>query len=452
MNLEIVILAAGKGSRMNSLQPKVLHKVGGKELLRHVIDNTSALSNSKVHIVYGYMGDKVKETIKGDYDWVYQKEQLGTGHAVKLALPNCSKDSMVLVLVSDIPLIKKETIEQFVKNINQGEIGVLTSIVENPYGLGRIKRDGKGNIVGIVEEKDCSNEEKSIREINTGIIAGTKETIEYLLSKVKNNNNQNEYYLTDIISIAHQENIVINSSHSSNSEECEGINNKIQLQKAERIYQKQKAFEYMTKGLQIIDASRVEFRGNLEFGNDCIVDVNVIFEGYVKLGNNVYISTGCVLKNCEIYDNSVISPYTIIEKSVIGENATIGPFARFRPGCNLANNVHVGNFVEVKNSSLGEGTKSGHLSYLGDSEIGKNVNIGAGTITCNYDGANKWKTIIGDDVFVGSDTQIVAPVNIDSGVTIGAGTTVTKDVSSNKLVISRSPMRLIDNWKRPLKK
>lgn len=452
MSLEVIILAAGKGSRMHSHLPKVLHKVGGKEILRHVIDNASKLNPEKIHIVYGFGGNIVKDTIGGDYDYVMQKELLGTGHAVLQALPNCRPDSKILILVSDIPLITGETLNALINSFGDKGVAVLTSVVEHPAGLGRIKRDASGMVTAIVEDKDCTPEEKLINEINTGVIAGDYESLNELLKQVKNNNSQGEYYLTDVISLACGKNIPVSSAVAANSKECEGINNKIQLAEAERYYQKRLAEEYMTDGLILMDPSRVDFRGNLEFGANTSLDVNVIIEGNVKLGNNVVIGAGCVLKNCTIADDSVISPYTVIEDSEIGRGATLGPFARFRPGCVLGEQVHVGNFVEVKKSKLANGTKAGHLSYLGDSEIGENVNIGAGTITCNYDGANKWKTVIGNNVFVGSDTQIVAPVTIGDNVTIGAGTTVTKNVEADNLVITRAAMRTISGWKRPEKK
>lgn len=451
MSLEVIILAAGKGSRMCSPLPKVLHKVGGKEIIRHVIDSAQKLNPSKIHIVYGFGGEIVKNQVSGDFDWVKQEQLLGTGNAVLTALPNCSDDSKVLILVSDIPLITSQTLLSLVECIGNKGVGVLTAVTDNPKGLGRIKRNIDGFISSIIEEKDCSEEDKLITEINTGVIIADKKSLESLLAKVNNNNAQHEYYLTDIISLANEKNIKVSSVQAQNYKECDGINNKIQLARAERYYQERIACCYMEAGLILLDPQRVDFRGEVKFGYNTTIDVNVIFEGNVVLGNNVVIGAGCVLKNCTIGDNSIISPYTVMEDSIIGAGATLGPFARFRPGCELDENVHVGNFVEVKKSKLGKGTKSGHLSYLGDSEIGENVNIGAGTITCNYDGANKWKTKIGNDVFVGSDTQIVAPVEIGDGATIGAGTTVTKNVSDGVLVITRSPMRTINGWIRPKK-
>lgn len=448
MNLEVVILAAGKGTRMCSNIPKVLHKVGNKELLNHMIEKAENLFADKIHIVYGYKGELIKETIKGDYDWCYQEQQLGTADAVKVALPNCSKNSKILILVSDIPLIEEQTLKDLIYSFDNKGVGVLTSKVSNPFGLGRIIRNENNEIVSIVEEKDCTDEQKRITEINTGVIVSDYESLSLLLSKVENNNSQKEYYLTDIIKLANEYNINVYSSEALNFKECEGINNNYQLAVAERLYQEKIAKTYMMNGLTLLDYTRFDVRGSLEFGKDCVIDVNVVINGNVKLGDNVYIGPGSVLTDCEIQSGSVISPYTVIESSKVGENNTIGPFARLRPGCEFAEKVHVGNFVEVKKSQLNVGVKAGHLSYLGDSVIGKNVNIGAGTITCNYDGKNKHKTVICDDVFVGSDTQLVAPVTVNKGVTIGAGTTVTKDVQEGSLIITRVKPKIIENWKK----
>ena len=450
-SLEIIVLAAGKGSRMHSHLPKVLHKIGGKTLLQHVLKEAENLNPKKIHIVYGFGGDAVREATPGDYHWVRQEELLGTGHAVMQALPFCESDSGVLILVSDIPLIRAETMKRLLDAVPEHGVGVLTSVVENPEGLGRIIRAPDGSITGIVEEKDCSDAERQINEINTGVIASDVNTLNALLKKVRNSNAQQEYYLTDIIGLAVKDEFGVAGFRAEDPLECGGINNKIQLAVAERYYQKRLLEGYMAAGLIVADPARADIRGKLTFGQNTFLDVNVIIEGEVVLGNDVIVGAGSVLKDCCIKDGSVISPYTIVEGSVIGEGATLGPFARFRPGCELMENVHVGNFVEVKKSKLGKGTKSGHLSYLGDSDIGENVNIGAGTITCNYDGANKWQTKIGNDVFVGSDTQLVAPVTVGDGVTIGAGTTVTKNIPDNNLVITRAPLRMIPGWKRPAK-
>ncbi len=451
MSLEVIILAAGKGTRMRSPLPKVLHRIGGKEILRHVADNVSELCPDRIHIVYGFGGEEVRNAVGGSYDYVEQKELLGTGHAVLQALPNCDPGSKILILVSDIPLITAATLAPLVESVGEKGVAVLTARVARPAGLGRIKRSASGAIEAVVEDKDCTPEEKLIAEINTGVIAADYASLKLLLGQVGNANSQKEYYLTDIISLAIKNGIPVTSAEAPDPMECEGINDKIQLARAERYYQRRLAGKYMKEGLILADPERVDFRGELVFGSNTMLDVNVIVEGRVKLGNNVVVGAGCVLRDCEIGDGSVLSPYTVMEGTAVGPGATLGPFARFRPGCLLEENVHVGNFVEVKKSRLGRGVKAGHLSYLGDSEIGESVNIGAGVITCNYDGANKWKTVIGNNVFVGSDTQIVAPVSIGDNATIGAGTTVTRNVEADALTITRAPSKVIKGWKRPEK-
>ena len=452
MSVEVIILAAGKGSRMHTHLPKVLHQIGGQPLLGHVIANAKQLNPAAIHIVYGYGGAEVRTQIGENYHWVEQKEQLGTGHAVLQALPACADQNTVVVLFGDMPLITPQKLTELVAQVEATHgVGIMTACVDNPFGLGRIKRDPEGLVEAIVEEKDCSAAEKLIKEIYTGVIAASGAVLKQLLAEVTNDNAQHEYYLTDIIALGRKHNLKVSALINPCVEECLGINDKVQLAQAERIYQRRVIKSYMQAGLIVADPERLDIRGELTFGSNTFVDINVIIEGNVKLGHNVVVGAGSVLKNCVIDDDSVISPYTVIEDSDIGRGATLGPFARFRPGCTLKENVHVGNFVEVKKSTLAAGTKAGHLSYLGDSDIGTNVNIGAGTITCNYDGANKWKTIIGDDVFVGSDTQLVAPVEVGAGATIGAGTTVTKNVAPNTLVITRAKLREIEGWKRPQK-
>ncbi|MBD2783101.1 bifunctional UDP-N-acetylglucosamine diphosphorylase/glucosamine-1-phosphate N-acetyltransferase GlmU [Xenorhabdus sp. DI] len=448
----VVILAAGKGTRMYSALPKVLHLLAGKPMVQHVIDTAMELGTENVHLVYGHGGDLMKQVLANqNLNWVLQAEQLGTGHAMQQAAPYFSDDEDILILYGDVPLIGKDTLARLIAAKPAGGIGLLTAILDNPTGYGRIIRE-QGEVTGIIEQKDATEEQRKINEINTGILVANGGDLKRWLSRLENNNAQGEYYLTDVIALAHQEGRQIKAVHPSRLSEMEGVNNRLQLATLERIYQSEQAEKLLLAGVMLLDPARFDLRGTLEHGRDVVIDTNVVIKGHVTLGNNVQIGTGCILKNCVIGDGAVISPYTIIEESEIAAECTIGPFARLRPGSKLAEKAHVGNFVEMKKSTLGEGSKAGHLTYLGDAEIGNNVNIGAGTITCNYDGANKFKTIIGDDVFVGSDTQLVAPVTVAQGATIGAGTTVTKNIAENELVISRVKQTHIKNWQRPVKK
>ncbi|EMI5492329.1 bifunctional UDP-N-acetylglucosamine diphosphorylase/glucosamine-1-phosphate N-acetyltransferase GlmU [Providencia stuartii] len=448
----VVILAAGKGTRMYSELPKVLHLLAGKSMVQHVIDTAKSVGASDIHLVYGHGGDLLKEKLgEQNLNWVLQAEQLGTGHAMQQAAPNFQDDEDIIMLYGDVPLIAQDTLQRLVDAKPEGGIGLLTVILDNPTGYGRIIREN-GEVVGIVEQKDATEEQRQIQEINTGIMVASGKDFKRWLAQLDNNNAQGEYYITDIIALAHKEGNKIETVHPSRLSEMEGVNNRLQLAALERIYQKEQAEKLLLAGVMLIDPERFDIRGTLTHGRDIIIDTNVIIEGHVTLGNNVHIQSGCILKDCVIGDNSVISPYSVIENSELSAECTVGPFARLRPGAKLAAKAHVGNFVEMKNASLGLGSKAGHLSYLGDAQIGDNVNIGAGTITCNYDGANKHKTVIGDDVFVGSDTQLVAPVSIANGVTIGAGTTVTRDVNEGELVVSRVKQVHIKNWQRPVKK
>jgi bifunctional UDP-N-acetylglucosamine pyrophosphorylase/glucosamine-1-phosphate N-acetyltransferase len=450
--LSVVILAAGKGTRMYSELPKVLHTLAGKPMVQHVIDTVLKLGADNVHLVYGHGGDLLKQRL-GDQpvNWVLQAELLGTGHAVQQAIPHFNDDEKVLILYADGPLISKETLERLIAAQPEGGIGLLTVNLDDPSGYGRIVREN-GAVIGIVEHKDATEQQRLIHEINTGIMVADGKDLKRWLSKLTNHNAQNEFYLTDIIAIAHAEGRLINAVQPSKKSEVEGVNNRLQLAALERIYQAEQAEKLLLAGVMIMDPARFDLRGELNHGRDVVIDVNVVIEGNVTLGNNVKIGAGCMLKNCVVGDNCELSPYTVMEDAVLGLDCTVGPFARLRPGTELNDKAHVGNFVEMKKARLGKGSKAGHLSYLGDADIGDNVNIGAGTITCNYDGVNKFKTIIGDDVFVGSDTQLVAPVTIAKGATIGAGTTVTSNVGENELVISRVRQRQIVGWQRPVKK
>ncbi|TBL72780.1 bifunctional UDP-N-acetylglucosamine diphosphorylase/glucosamine-1-phosphate N-acetyltransferase GlmU [Obesumbacterium proteus] len=451
-SLSVVILAAGKGTRMYSDLPKVLHPLAGKPMVQHVIDTALKLGAQNVHLVYGHGGDLLKEKLSDQpLNWVLQAEQLGTGHAMQQAAPHFSDDEDVLMLYGDVPLISGETLQRLLAAKPQGGIGLLTVKLADPTGYGRIVREND-NVVGIVEHKDATAEQHKINEINTGILVASGRDLKRWLGKLNNNNAQGEYYITDIIALAHQEGHRIEAVHPDRLSEVEGVNNRLQLSALEREYQSEQAQKLLLAGVMLLDPARFDLRGELIHGRDISIDTNVIIEGTVKLGDRVRIGTGCVLKDCVIGDDCEISPYTVIENSTLSTECTVGPFARLRPGADLAEKAHVGNFVEIKKARLGKGSKAGHLSYLGDAEIGDNVNIGAGTITCNYDGANKFKTIIGDDVFVGSDTQLVAPVTIGNGVTIAAGTTVTKNVAEKELVLSRVKQTHIQGWKRPVKK
>ncbi|AIR60081.1 bifunctional N-acetylglucosamine-1-phosphate uridyltransferase/glucosamine-1-phosphate acetyltransferase [Cedecea neteri] len=450
--MSVVILAAGKGTRMYSDLPKVLHTLAGKPMVQHVIDAANKSGAQRVNLVYGHGGDLLKQTLNDDsLNWVLQAEQLGTGHAMQMAAPFFADDEDILMLYGDVPLISLETLQRLREAKPQGGIGLLTVKLDDPTGYGRIAREN-GKVVGIVEHKDASEAQRKINEINTGILVANGADLKRWLGKLDNNNAQGEFYITDIIALAHGEGREIAAVHPDRLSEVEGVNNRLQLSRLERVYQTEQADKLLLAGVMLRDPARFDLRGELTHGRDVEIDTNVIVEGRVTLGNRVKIGTGCVIKNAVIGDDCEISPYTVIEDATLEAACTIGPFARLRPGAELAEGAHVGNFVEMKKARLGKGSKAGHLSYLGDAEIGDNVNIGAGTITCNYDGANKHKTIIGDDVFVGSDTQLVAPVTVASGVTIGAGTTVTRDIAENELVISRVKQKHIQGWQRPVKK
>ncbi|MCR5536821.1 MAG: bifunctional UDP-N-acetylglucosamine diphosphorylase/glucosamine-1-phosphate N-acetyltransferase GlmU [Succinivibrio sp.] len=460
MGLEVVILAAGMGKRMHSSLPKVLHKLAGKPLLQHVIETAAQLEPRKIHVVLGHGAAKVEEMLhtlppelQNLTDTVIQHEQLGTGHAVLQALPLIAADAKVLVLYGDTPLTPAQTLKDLTCKLTDQALIVLTSLAPNPFGYGRIVRR-QDQLEKIVEEKDASAEEKQIREVNTGIIAAPCEILKTYLPKLGNNNAQGEYYLTDLAGMLVQEHKQVSLEVCDNFDFFQGVNSKVQLSQVERLYQQMQALRLMEAGVMFADPKRFDLRGSLSCGTDCFIDINCVFEGEVKLGNEVSIGPGCVLRDCVIGDKTVLSPYTVIEGSELKQATTVGPFARIRPGSVLEDRVHVGNFVEVKKSTLKADTKAGHLSYLGDATIGVNVNIGAGTITCNYDGANKFRTEIGDEVFVGSDTQLVAPVTIPKGVTIGAGTTVTHRlrIPENALVVTRAKDTIIPNFPRPTKK
>ncbi|MBH2903693.1 bifunctional UDP-N-acetylglucosamine diphosphorylase/glucosamine-1-phosphate N-acetyltransferase GlmU [Serratia ureilytica] len=450
--MSVVILAAGKGTRMYSDLPKVLHPLAGKPMVQHVIDAAMKLGAQHVHLVYGHGGDLLKSTLtEGALNWVLQAEQLGTGHAMQQAAPHFADDEDVLMLYGDVPLISVDTLTRLLAAKPQGGIGLLTVKLDDPSGYGRIVRE-QGDVVGIVEHKDASEAQRQINEINTGILVANGRDLKCWLGMLNNDNAQGEFYITDIIALAHADGKKIEAVHPSRLSEVEGVNNRQQLATLERVFQSEQSEKLLLAGVMLLDPARFDLRGELAHGRDITIDANVIIEGHVKLGDRVKIGAGCVLKNCVIGDDCEISPYSVLEDSVLEAACSVGPFARLRPGAELATGAHVGNFVEMKKARLGKGSKAGHLSYLGDADIGDDVNIGAGTITCNYDGANKHKTLIGDGVFVGSDTQLVAPVSVGKGATIAAGTTVTRDIAENELVLSRVKQVHIQGWQRPVKK
>lgn len=452
MTTQAVILAAGKGTRMRSSLPKVLHPVANQPMVSHVIAAAQACAVDGIHLVYGHGAEQLKARITtADLNWVHQAEQLGTGHAVAVALPDIADSDDVLVLYGDTPLLQPATLKALLAAKPAGGVGLLTVKLDNPTGYGRIVRE-HGKVVGIIEQKDANAEQLVINEVNTGVLVTEAGLLKRWLSALNNNNSQGEYYLTDIFAMAHKDGCDIATVHPSSTAEVEGANDRVQLAGLERAYQKMQAERLMRDGVTLLDPARFDLRGELIVGEEVTIDVNVIIEGKVTLGNRVHIGAGSILKDCAIGDDAVIKPYSIIEQAELGSASSAGPFARLRPGAVLGEDAHVGNFVEIKNTRLGKGSKAGHLSYLGDAEIGAGVNIGAGTITCNYDGVNKFKTIIEDGVFVGSDTQLVAPVRIGKNATLGAGSTVTKDVAAEELVITRVPQRHIKNWPRPVKK
>ena len=453
LSLSIIILAAGQGKRMNSDKPKVLNLLAGKPLLTHVCETAIQIEHREIYIVYGCGGEQVRDLLKNSQvTWVKQEEQLGTGHAVQQVLPSIPKTDDILILYGDVPLINETSLIKLVKAAADTGFSLLTAYFDEPYGYGRIVRDSSDNIVAIIEEKDATEEEQSICEVNAGFMVIKSETLNGWVNSLNNKNKQNEYYLTDIVAMAVKDNIKVSPVLAESIIEVQGINTRAQLSEAERYYQIVQAYRLMDEGVGIADPSRFDLRGELEIGSENEIDVNVVMEGRLKLGNNISIAPNCLIKDTIIGDNVKIFANSVIENSVIGNDCRIGPFARIRPDSILDDHVHVGNFVEIKKSSLGKRTKANHLSYIGDAEIGNDTNIGAGVITCNYDGANKNKTSIGDNVFVGSDTQFVAPVRIDDGSTIAAGTTITKNVGSNSLAISRVEQKSVPNWERPKKK
>ncbi|MDO9215325.1 MAG: bifunctional UDP-N-acetylglucosamine diphosphorylase/glucosamine-1-phosphate N-acetyltransferase GlmU [Methylococcales bacterium] len=453
MKITTIILAAGKGTRMRSELPKVLHKIANRPLLQHVYDMSRHLENNAIKIVIGHGAELVTETLKNlDASWIEQKQQLGTGHAVQQVSDQIADTDTVLILYGDVPLLKLATVQQLLKNVNSESLALLTVNLENPTGYGRIVRDATGKVTKIVEQKDASDSEKLITEGNTGILAVHGDKLKQWLNRLGNNNAQGEYYLTDVIEMAVADGINIITSQADTEDEVLGVNNRLQLSQLERVYQQQQANELMEQGVTLIDPARFDLRGTIEqLGQDIEIDINVILEGKNSIGNNVRIGANTQIKNAIIGDNVEILANCIIEDAVIGDNSRIGPFARLRPESVLANDVHIGNFVEIKKSTVAQGSKINHLSYIGDTTVGSKVNIGAGTITCNYDGVNKFRTIIEDGAFIGSDTQLVAPVTVGKNATIGAGSTITRDCPENQLTLSRVKQFSLSGWQRPVK-
>lgn len=452
MSTEVVILAAGQGSRMKSALPKVLHRLAGKALVQHVIDTARGLGADRIHLVVGHGADQVRAQLSGDdLNWALQAQQLGTGHAVAQALPQVADDSVVLVLYGDVPLIQPQTLEQLLAVAREGQLGLVTVTLADPTGYGRIVRDDAGRIQAIVEHKDANEAQRRITEVNTGILAVSAERLKTWLPRLSNGNAQGEYYLTDIIAMAVAEQMTVTAVQPSCEQEVAGVNDRRQLADLERWYQRQRAEELMRQGVTLADPARFDLRGDLQCGQDVEIDVNVVLEGRVSIASGVRIGPNCVIRDSRIGPGVEILANSVIEGAEIGEGAHVGPFARLRPGTVLAAHSKIGNFVETKNAKVGEGSKINHLSYVGDAELGRDVNVGAGTITCNYDGANKHKTIIGDGVFVGSNSSLVAPVQLGEGATIGAGSTITKDVAAQQLAVARGLQRNIDGWQRPRK-
>lgn len=452
--LNVVILAAGLGKRMHSTLPKVLHTLAGKPLISHVLATARTLLPGKICVVYGYGGELVPQVINDDeLIWVKQDPQMGTGHALLQTLPHLDSNGVTLVLYGDVPLTSVETLKKLIATSAESILALLTLELDDPSGYGRIVRSSEGHgVIAIVEEKDASESEHQICEINTGIMVVPNQFLHNWLPKLENKNSQKEYYLTDIVKMAVTDGVKVDATHPEHAWETLGINSKVQLAALERIYQDETAGRLLDQGVTLSDPSRIDIRGQLFCGSDVSIDINCIFEGAVQLGDGVRVGANCILKNTKIQAGTQIAPFSLIEDAEIGKDCRIGPYARIRPGTHLSDEVHIGNFVEIKNSSISTGSKANHLSYIGDSIVGKNVNIGAGTITCNYDGANKHQTIIEDNVFIGSDTQLIAPVTVAKGATIGAGSTITKTAPPESLTLSRAKQMSISNWKRPVKK
>lgn len=450
--LSVVILAAGQGKRMRSDLPKVLQPLAGKPLLQHVIDTARELEPEALVVVYGHGGAQVQHAMQHEtLGWALQAEQKGTGHAVAQALPQIPDDHTVLVLYGDVPLVRADTLRALLALAGPSQLALLTVMLDDPTGYGRILRDGEGRVRAIVEQKDATPEQLAVCEGNTGVLALPARMLRGYLSQLRADNAQGEYYLTDVIGMAVEDGHGVAPLVAATESEVLGVNDRLQLAQLESVYRQQCAEAAMRAGARLADPARFDQRGDLLLGRDVFIDVNVVFEGRVALGNRVSVGPGCVLRDVTIDDDTQIYSHSVLEQATVGKDCRIGPFARLRPGAQLADQVHIGNYVEVKNSSLDVGSKANHLTYLGDATIGSGVNVGAGTITCNYDGANKWRTTIGDGAFIGSGSMLVAPVTVGAGATIGAGTTLTKPAADGKLTLARAKQMTLDGWQRPVK-
>lgn len=450
--LSVVILAAGQGKRMRSDLPKVLQPVAGRPLLKHVIDAAKALQPAATYVVYGHGGDRVRDALKDEQvSWVLQAERLGTGHAVMQAAPAIPDDHIVLVLYGDVPLISTATLNELLTLAGPKQVGLLTMIVPDPTGYGRVVRDKRGLVEKVVEQKDASKKELKIQECNTGVLAAPAKSLKKWLKQLKNNNAQGEYYLTDVNALAVADKATVKPLVTGNNVEVLGVNDKVQLAEVEAAYRQRAAHALMIGGVTVADPARLDVRGSVTHGADVFLDINVILDGEVKLGNRVRVGPNCVIRNCEIGDDTEVFANCVLDSSVIGAKCLIGPFSRTRPASKLANSVHVSNFVEVKNAEMGNDSKANHLAYVGDATVGERVNIGAGTIIANYDGVNKHRTVIESDAHTGSNSVLVAPIKVGAGATIAAGSTVIKEVAPGKLTVARARQVTVENWSRPAK-